>query len=633
MYKNLIYLLLSINFLHAQNIDTLLEEYELNTRSSLKTVDEKLGHVTIYSQKDLRLMQYTTLSDLLKEFPLSNLNKNKLGTPSFSLPGSKTDVSGFFRFFINDHEVTSNYTQAPSSSWIDLPVDLIDYIEIYRGNSSFALGSENGIFFIRIYTKKPSQQNGSQLFLSAASHGSSSQSFSHAETFENGWGYLAYLNISNSNDSTFYKTNKLHNDSEQRYFYLSLEKDTTQINLGYTDIEKDNYVGMAMDGVPDNGNIKSRDYFIDLKKYFLDDSSLKVQISYDRNEIEYKEADASGIGVIPLIDLANIPATLPKEYDQSNNVTKLNGFVSKSFSCNNNNLLLGLNFQEKKYNIEKNISTNFAGITTQTPSLSNFNKEQVGSILLQDDYKLNEKLLFVVNGKFDKTKRNGGLEDLSDEQYRLGAIYTPFENFGLKAFYTKTYITPSFFNIDYAREELKPQEYKYFTLEGVYAKDNSRLSVLYNDVKIRDFLYYSPVGFITIDHTVKTSGFIFDYTYEFSSGDKVQLNYFTTELSETMNNSSKGGYIKYMGSYGSFEYFSSIIYRNGYKYLNVDVDDSFNFSLGTTYNISKNTSISLKGENLFDNSTESLYKEGLLGNDFAMEDYQREVTLSMKWVF
>jgi iron complex outermembrane receptor protein len=88
-----------------------------------------------------------------------------------------------------------------------------------------------------------------------------------------------------------------------------------------------------------------------------------------------------------------------------------------------------------------------------------------------------------------------------------------------------------------------------------------------------------------------------------------------------------------MGSYGSFEYFSSIIYRNGYKYLNVDVDDSFNFSLGTTYNISQNTSISLKGENLFDNSTESLYKEGLLGNDFAMEDYQREVTLTMKWVF
>jgi iron complex outermembrane receptor protein len=156
---------------------------------------------------------------------------------------------------------------------------------------------------------------------------------------------------------------------------------------------------------------------------------------------------------------------------------------------------------------------------------------------------------------------------------------------------------------------------------------------LYSDVKIKDFLYYTPVGFISIDHTVKSSGYIFDYTYEFSPDDKIQLNYFTTELSETLNNSNKGGYIKYTGRYDSFEYFSSLIYRNGYKYLNVKVDNSFNFNLGATYNITKNSSISLKAENLFDNSTKSLHKEGLMGNDFALEDYQREVTLTMKWVF
>ena len=149
MSKFLLFIILLSSVLLAQDINTLLNEFESNTDKSLKTVDERLGHVSIYSQKDLKAMQYTTISDLLKELPLSSLNKNKFGISNLSLPGTKTSVSGLFRLFINNHEVTSNYSQSPSDSWMELPVDLIDYVEVYRGNSSFSLGSESGIFFIR----------------------------------------------------------------------------------------------------------------------------------------------------------------------------------------------------------------------------------------------------------------------------------------------------------------------------------------------------------------------------------------------------------------------------------------------------------------------------------------------------
>ncbi|PNV82019.1 MAG: hypothetical protein C0627_12150 [Sulfurimonas sp.] len=115
--------------------------------------------------------------------------------------------------------------------------------------------------------------------------------------------------------------------------------------------------------------------------------------------------------------------------------------------------------------------------------------------------------------------------------------------------------------------------------------------------------------------------------------NKINLNYFTTKLSEHINNSNKGGYVKFMGEYDSLEYFTSLIYRNSYEYLGVSVGNSYNFSLGATYNISKNLSLSLKGRNLFDDSTKSLYKEGGIGADFSLEDYQREITFSMKWVF
>ncbi len=581
-------------------------------------------------------MQYTTLSDLLKEFPLSNLNKNRYGISNFSLPGSKTDVSGFFRFFINDHEVTSSYTQAPSTSWLNLPIDLVDYIEVYRGNSSFALGSENGIFFIRIYTKNPSQENGSQIATTIASGGTNSQSITHSETFQSGWSYLAYFNKTKVKNSTKHNNDQLNDDADERYFYLNIKKDKTDINIGYTDLKKDNYIGLALDSNPDDGKIDSKDYFIDLKRYFLDDKSIKMQISYDRNDLKYTEQNSAGLALIPVLDLINLAGTIPKEYYQDSSVEKINAFISKTINYGNNNILFGIDFQDKKYTTHRNTTVNFANTKTEVGKFSTFDKEQVYSFLLQDDYKVNEELLLVANGKVDKFKRNGILDDFSDEQYRIGAIYTPFDNFGLKTFHTKTYITPSFFNIDYADKSnpnIKTQKYKYYTVEGVYAKDSSKFSVVYNNVKIDDFVYYSPVGFININHTVKTEGLIFDYTYEFSHDSKIQLNYFTTKLSETLNNSSKGGYIKYMGKYNSFEYFSSLIYRNAYKYLNIDVDSSFNLNMGATYNISKYSSVSLKVENLLDDSTKSLYSEGLSVNSFALEDYQREVTLSMKWVF
>jgi vitamin B12 transporter len=133
------------------------------------------------------------------------------------------------------------------------------------------------------------------------------------------------------------------------------------------------------------------------------------------------------------------------------------------------------------------------------------------------------------------------------------------------------------------------------------------------------------------DHTIKTEGFIYSYDYQLSDSDKLSLNYFATKITETVNNSNKGATIKYMGEYDKFEYFSSLIYRNAYSYANLNVDASYNISLGTSYNINKNLKVSLKGENLLDSSTQSVFSDS--GNNFLLDDYERVFTLSMKWMF
>lgn len=67
--------------------------------------------------------------------------------------------------------------------------------------------------------------------------------------------------------------------------------------------------------------------------------------------------------------------------------------------------------------------------------------------------------------------------------------------------------------------------------------------------------------------------------------------------------------------------------------MDVDVDASYDLNLGATYYFSDDLSLSIKGINILDKSTESLYKDGFPGDDFAFEDHGKNFNVSMKWVF
>lgn len=611
--------------LFSSDLDNLLQEYNTTSEKSLQTLDEKLGHVFIYSQKDIQLMQYHKLNDILEELPLFNLNKNRYGILTPSLSATKAMVSGFFRVFINDHEVSSIYNQSAALAWGELPLDFIDHLEIYYGESSFSYGSETGIYFIRLYTKKGIKENGSEINLKGSTTGTFSESLTNSKAFENGWSHLVNFSNERVNETTNYKSHELKNSANRRYLYLNVNNENTDINMAYTDLKKDNYQGMSIDAVPDDGELISKDFFIDITKYFLDDNSLKTNISFDVEDLKNEEQNQEGLSTIFYKNY--------KEVDTNSQLTKIKANISKSFEYKNNNFLTGIAISEKRYDPKSIKTVNFANQVNNKGQFSNFDQEQIASLMFEDDYKLFENLVLIGNLKFDRYKRTGSLDDISEELYRVGAIYTPFENFGIKTFYTNTYLPPSFYNMDYTlSKNLDVQKYELYTIEGVYTTEKQKFRVTHHNVEIDDFIYFHPTyGFTNIDHKIKTEGFIYSYEYLLSDTDKLQLNYFKTKLTESINNSNKGVNLKYMGEYENFEYFTSVIYRNAYTYLDIDVDASYDFSLGTSYNVNKNLKISLKGENLFDSASQSVFKDST--NNFILDDYERSVTLSMKWIF
>lgn len=620
--------------LFSDTLESLLDDYETTTEKSLQTVDEKMGHVFIYSQKDIQLMQYNKLSDILKELPLFTLNKNRFGVSNPSLAGSKTATTGFFRFFINDHEISSAYSKSPFLIWGDLPLDFIDYVEVYYGESSFALGNDSGIYFIRLYTKSPLKENAAEVTSSISTDSSTSNGFTYSSQLNKDWSYLFYMNNTKVKDDATYNNKKLHNDADRRYVYFDLKDDTTTINVSYTDVKKDNYMGQSKDVVPNNGELLSKDYFFDVTKYFLDDSSIKANFSIGKQTREYTEQNDEKISYIPF----NIPPTVYPNITYMNEkleFTKTSAYLSKSFEYKKNNFLTALSVENKSYKVKDRTIIN-AGTTIDIGRLNDFDKESVRSISFQDDYRANDDLILIGNLKIDQYKRAGYVNDATYNLYRAGAIYTPFENFGLKSFYTKTTIPQLFANTDFvlpSNKNLKDQKYEFYTLEGVFTTENSKFGITYDHVKIKDFIYFASVGFVNVDHTIKTEGLIFDYEYLFSKQNKLKLNYFLTNLSETANNSQRGGYAKYMGVYNKFEYFTSLNYKSAFNYTNVHVPSAFDLSLGATYNITKDLCISLKGENLLDKSTQSLNKDITTNKVFATKDYGRNVTMTLKWVF
>ena len=345
-----LFLLNSLIF--AQSLDNLLEEYQISSDLSNKTLDEKVGHLTVYTQQQLKQMQYNKLSDVLKELPILNLNNNIYGVKNLNIAGFNSPISTSTRIFINDHEVSSVHTLSPFLVWDSLPLDFINHIEVYTGDSSFSLGNEPGTTFVRVYTKSPSQENGNQLTLSSSTNDERYFGASHSEILQNKWSFLVYAGSQKVDDNKEYKNNTLHNDSSRQYFYSTIQKDNAKIDLAYAELHKDNFIGLSKDAIPDDGDIKSKDYFASYSNTYLKDDSLKTIFSIDINERDYSEDNAQGILLTPVIDQTSIPNffnTIPTHYDEKLRFEKYDAYVSKAFTQKSNEIILASSIKYKKY--------------------------------------------------------------------------------------------------------------------------------------------------------------------------------------------------------------------------------------------------------------------------------------------
>lgn len=630
----------TISLIYGDELEGLLNDYDESSKRSLSTLNDRMGHVILYTQDDLNAMNYKLLSDVLKELPDSNLNINRYGLQTLSLSGTKTDVSGFFRLYINDHEVSFAYTQTPSLHWVDLPISSISHIEIYYGEGSFTLGNTNGVRYIRVYTKNGAKENGNTLESFVSNRNYNLVSLNHSNLLQNGWAYMFHASNQHSSSHLGYKDDTIFNSYNKEYLLFIANNENHNIDFGYSKIKKDLFVGYATDLLPDSGNLDSNNFFIHATSYFLNDRSLKASLSYDVTNFEHYEKNTNGLFIPPVINLANM-ATMPKYFDEKLRFKEFNALVSKSFILADHKFFTAINYKNLDYKTLHRDVINMANQSFSMKRFNDFDKDSLYSLMFEDDYRLNDDMHLIAEYKYNKYDRSSSLlKDNSEHMYRLGGIYLPTKNLGFKAFYTKSHIAPTFYNMDYVRKSqplLKTQQYNYYTLEGVFSYDKHRFNLDYHKVAIDDFIHYTPVGFENVKARVRADGIIADYEYSFSRDTKASLNYYYSRENQQINNARKGGYAKFSSTNGSLDYHALLILKNGYSYLDSSVDASYNLNLGLRYNYNKNLSFSLSGNNLLKKPTKSIFTDTSGGfsnqSNTTFSDEQRSIYFGARLMF
>ena len=174
--KILIILLLTLGFLHSEELDDLLSTYTNNSDLSEKTKVENGGTVTIYTRKDLDVMQARNLKDILKSNPIKRYTESRSGAADMLYKGGiATFSSSSIRVYVNNQEITSATFGSAFGGISNMSLEPFDHIEIYANSPSYEFTSEPTFLLIKLYTKTAQRDSGGKIGVSYGSQGFNTQ--------------------------------------------------------------------------------------------------------------------------------------------------------------------------------------------------------------------------------------------------------------------------------------------------------------------------------------------------------------------------------------------------------------------------------------------------------------------------
>lgn len=596
----LIYLFISlacVTSIFAKEMPILIKDYTEASELSIKTKNENSGNLIVYTRDDLQRMQALTLKDILKTLRYFSYSQNRLAQADMLNLDAFSNHSKGIRLYLNEHELLSPIYGSGFSIFGDMELEFIDHIEIYTGFPSFEFGIAPASVVIRLYTKSAGHDEGGKLKLMGGSYGSSLASAYYTDQRED-FSYFTYIGqYDNNRESYDHKGSSLDRDELRTRFYGSLSSQNHSLEVQAVQSDNDAFLGsinqspLSTKQVIDN-SLEYKYISISTHSEFMD-KSLKVNASFISNDSEFDEA-------FDLPDLS-IKGRTYKKKTEEDSFTLLG---EKKWQSKEHDLSLGLQYRYKYFDISDESAN---GITT--PFTQVFDTEQVYSLYLQDVYSLNENHRLILSVMGQMYRRNANVDEPNNSQLRLGYIYEDEALTAKTTLSSQSFAAEPYMMIDSrdGNTNLESERYNSLTQELSYAGTSTINNLVLSYARLSEYPLIGSSGRwenSNEDLDILTTSYAFTYLYSQKDKLEFQLNYSNSDTAYTEDKAKTlSSLLRSLNSIGKFDIFNEFWIIDPAFTSSIRID----YSAGVKYRITKDFSLELKGENIFDRSQNRVY--------------------------
>ena len=596
--KSLVYLcLFSSSVVYAENIDSMLQEYNQKNALSQKTIDENKGHLVLYTRERLERMNARTLKDVFKTTPIIYYNENRYGLPDpFASGGFNTYKSNYIRLYVDGVEITQGWMGSGVMLYGDINIDFVDHIEFYYLTPSLETTSNSAYLTIFLYSKDPKRDSGGKLDLAVGSRGYNSQSFSYGAQKED-FSYMINVSHTDAKRETIDNgtSTPLSRDFERTQLFSHIKTQDQFFHLQVIKKNTDSLAGFSWDATPLQSTMNylnlHADYGIDLTENW------HLQIAYDWLKTDMKQADDEL--PFPAPSLSWPDASGANIFNGEYKNSTYTGELTYKETIGDHRINAGIKGRYRTLDSFENFGNDALD--------SSFTSETIGTLFFQDRYVLSEKELLSFGVSYNYISRNGNVENDSLWQLRLGYIYSD-ENWSYKA-----YLYHSMFAIDPlqrylylsaypAYENREPQKTLGITQEVGYSNNKHRISLLLHAMQDKDSLFEESPGFEGTE-TKYFSTFL-NYDYKIDCNNEVNVRLYYAHYSDILVANKLediSGYLGFFNRYESLDFYNGLVWhRNSVNWKNY-----FDWTASVSLEVNEELTLKLKGDNLLDQAKET----------------------------
>jgi iron complex outermembrane receptor protein len=582
-----------------ESMNDLLETFVHNSDLSKKTHLENAGNITIFTRVELERMQAHNLRDIIKSLPFLNYAENRwaITDPAYVVHRMPFN-SNSIRIYIDDQEISAASYGSGLFYLGNMDIGFIDHIEIYTINPSFEYSTEPAHYLIKLYSKTPDRDRGSELKVSVGSYGYNQESYQYADIID-GVSYFGYLSRLDDRRKKYNSFDTSMSRNQERYFFFNtISSKNHHLQLQAIAYHKDMFMGMSEDG--ETQKAKNQTDYLHIGYENNSVNNLKLSFVFEKgiSENQFKNDYEE-------LKLTNADKILTAEAQY------------KWYGIDNNELIMGTKHRYKNFIVKKN---EYKGV--EMPRVD-YNTQTITSLYMEDHYALGEKWLVSLGTQYSYIYNNSSVENQNIWLARLGIIYSD-NKWVAKTFlhYSKFLVEPYLYNTPgtiIVENSIIPEKVSNITQEVQYQYKAHKFRTILSYNYVKDMPASRARGYILNEDESKSQIFTqLDYDYN--------INIYSTFVSSISYSHSRNlvhsrpiygklfsdGFDEYkavarmLNHYGKLDLFNELIYN----YNSVIQKNYLDYSAGIKYYYSDKLTLSLKGENILNRARKDIFKRG-----------------------